>query len=87
VLNVVESAEIYDLYVPCSPKKVGQLDFFGFQVFIIPIPNPNIKGCPGIVFFVDPGKDDQGSTIFGGTIVSWSLYWGYPWMRWWGIFS
>ena len=64
--------------VPCSPKKVGQLDFFGFQGFIISIPNPNIKGCPGIVLFVDPGKDDQGSTIFGWTTASF-WWWGYWW--------
>ena len=52
--------------MPCSPKKVGQLDFFGFQGFIISIPNPNIKGCPRIFFFVNRGKMVKAQPSLGG---------------------
>ena len=36
---------------------------FALLGFIISKPNPKHHGCPGIIFFVDPGKDYPGSTF------------------------
>ena len=37
--------------------------FFASQGFILSIPNPKHQQLPWDSFFVDPGKDDPGSTF------------------------
>ena len=50
--------------------------FFASQGFILSIPNPKHQQLPWDSFFVDPGKDDPGSTfceenrVIGGVPVS-----------------